>query len=673
MAFHSMFHPFRVACGILVLAAASPVAAQQRDTTRAAADSARARAFLLPPLVASVARTPVQPERVGFALSVVTAHDLAARTPVYAADALRDVTGAFIEEAAGPGGPTIVRLRGGEEVFTQILMDGVQVNENGGFFDFQGLALSNLERVEVARGPQSALFGSSAVSGVVQFLTARGEVGPARVTVTGEGSAASADGHGWRASAKASGGGERVQWSAGAGSAFARGIYALPHDTRTIDGSLRMDAALSSRIELTGTARIIAVESKLPVRDPGTTRVPLDPNARTERDRLVSALTARMVSPGGTWSHHLRVSLYGEDFVYDDLQDPLPVMEEPEFFVFNANFRQDTRRSRTTLDYGGSVQLAAGTATVSFGAQAEREAVHTETDFEGTPGEQRLDRTSRAAFAEVLFTPVRGVDVLAGARIESFEGLDPAFTPRASVVVDLITGRLSARAAAGRAFKAPNLQEQYLDNPFIASNPDLAPETSVSWEVGLDAKDAAGRIAAEVTVFRQTFDDLIRTVQFDETRQINRNLGRSRAQGIEWTARFVAHERATIGTHGALVSTDVLDNTGLDAVTFPLNETLPGRPSVVASAWIEGDAGHGITGVIRTTTVGSQTVLSERFSGRRIEIDAYTVLGATLHFSVTDALGIYTRIENLLGTDYQTAFDRAGIPRTAALGFRLQH
>jgi len=84
-------------------------------------------------------------------VTVVSVQDLRTEPPRYAFELLRDLPGAHVDEGAGPGGPTIVRIRGGEEVYTQILLDGVQVNQTGGFFDMQGLALSNLERVEVVR------------------------------------------------------------------------------------------------------------------------------------------------------------------------------------------------------------------------------------------------------------------------------------------------------------------------------------------------------------------------------------------------------------------------------------------------------------------------------------------------------------------------------------------
>ena len=140
--------------------AVPPVAAQQRDTTTAVGDSTDVPlpTDVLAAITVTGVLNPAPRNRLGFALSVITPQNLLAEPRLYAADALRLLPGAFIDEANGPGGPTIIRLRGGEEVFTQILMDGVQLNENGGFFDFLGYTLTNVDRIEVARGPQSAIY-----------------------------------------------------------------------------------------------------------------------------------------------------------------------------------------------------------------------------------------------------------------------------------------------------------------------------------------------------------------------------------------------------------------------------------------------------------------------------------------------------------------------------------
>jgi vitamin B12 transporter len=645
-----------------------PAYAQRRDTTQVA-DSARAAAFLLPPIVVSAARTPVRPERVGFAIGAVLREELDLRRPRDAAEALRDAAGAYIDEAAGPGGPTIIRLRGGEEVFTHIRIDGIQINENGGFFDFQGFVPSNIERIEIARGPQSALYGSSAVSGVVSFVTTRGQ-GPLTGSFQGEGSGASDDGKGWKASGNLSGATERVSYSAGAGASWERGIYAIAHDVRSRDGALRIDVRPGGGFDLTGTARYLGVDAHLPVRDPGATRVPLDPNATNSRDRGVGGLTARWTSPSGGLAQQLRVAHFTENFVYDDERDDVAgELPDLPYFVFDADFTLDADRSRTTVEYAGS-WAPQPVATLSWGAQWEREALTERTAGDFGDGEQSLDRASRALFGELLVSAGR-FDFLGGIRVEDYEGIDAAWTPRASVVLHAHPA-VSLRAAAGRAFKAPNLQQQYLDNPFIRANPDIQPETGTSWEAGVDLFPST-RLALSLTWFDQRFHNLIRSVAIEGSptgQQINRNLGESQARGLEWMASWrFAH--GAIGGRGSFIDTEVIDNVGLNPDEYPTGEVLPFRAKGVHTVWIENDPDARVTARLSALHVGERIVLTERFSGQREPLDPYTLLGLSLRWRVRAGMALFGRIDNLFDTDYDAAFDRRGSPLDVAIGLRI--
>ena len=200
-------------------------ATQQRDTTTVPADSTELPiGGVLEAITVTGVLNPTPQNRLGFALSVISPRQMRVEPRMYAADILRSVPGAFIDEANGPGGPTIIRLRGGEEVFTQILMDGVQLNENGGFFDFQGYTLTNVDRIEIARGPQSAMYGSSAVSGVVHFITRSGMVGRPRFELTTEGGGASKNGGSFRTVLTASGGTPSVRYSGGGGVTYSHSV-----------------------------------------------------------------------------------------------------------------------------------------------------------------------------------------------------------------------------------------------------------------------------------------------------------------------------------------------------------------------------------------------------------------------------------------------------------------
>lgn len=662
----------RSPAALLVLLLPSLGLAQQRDSAAAARPDSLG-VVPLAPLVVSASRTPLRADRVGFALSVVGPAELTREQPRYAADALRHLPAVYVDEAVGPGGPTILRLRGGEEVFTQVLVDGVEANENGGYFDLQGLMLTNVERVEVAHGPQSALYGSSAVSGVVHLLTRRGEVGPPRPGLVVELGDALENGGSSRGVATLAGGSAALRYSGGLGLGFSRGIYRLPHDLRSREASLRVDASPAGRWALAGTLRYMGIDSRLPVRDAGVTRVPLDPNARNERDRLVAAVEA-VFAASPRWSQRLRASLFHQDFLYQDRRDD--VAQPQDFFVFDANLDYRSRLLRPALEYSASHQLRAAPGTgglvLSYGALWRREAL--EEEISGDFSDRvEFDRDSRALFGELLLGVAPRLSALVGARAEKYQGLDATLTPRASVVFDLLPARLSLRAAWGEAFKVPDLRQQYVDNPFIAANPDLQPETSRSLEAGLDLRAPAPGLRAGLTVFRQGFRNLIRTVaQEGSTRQINRNLGRSRAQGVEWSLEVEPAPGWRTGTSGAWIRTAVQENTGLPEAAFPRGEPLPFRPALAADVFAQARLARRLDVAVRGRHVGRQTVLTERFSGRRVELEAYLLAAASASFALTPRLTVYGRVENLFDVTYATAYDRPGIPTTGTLGLRLE-
>ncbi len=669
---------------LLAVSATTQAHAQRRDTV--STDSTRlGRPVPLDSIVVTGARLPVTRAQLGFALTAISLNDPSTTPRAYASDVLRDVPGSFVDEAAGPGGPTIVRLRGGEEVFTQILVDGVQINQNGGFFDFLGLALNNLDGVEIARGPQSAVYGSSAVSGVVNFISRRGTPGRPDLdlqTVAGTHAGVQTSGLGgdlesggtFRAAVNAGGGTDWLGYSVGLGHAYRRGQYQQPHNTRTRDVSVRLDATPSNRWELTSSTRFVGVESKLPVRDPGASRVPLDPNSLYERDRIVSSLTGTFM-PSRIWRHRVSASVYRERFLYDDRRDDVDPMSMLGFFVFDADFALRSVLWRAAAEYVGTVVLepdANFDVTLSYGTRWEREDLTDSTSGDFGDGSLGLARSSGAGFVELLFDAAP-VSLLTGARIEKFEDLDAEVTPRVAAKIALLPGHLWLRSAVGRAYKAPNLQQQFLDNPFIASNPDLKAETSWSWDVGADFQTRNGRFFGAVSFFHQEFDNLIRTVaQEGSSQQINRNLGKSTARGLEWDLRYRPRERVAFGAYGSWIHTDIVDNSGLSDAAFPIDSVLPFRPRYQSALFVDLRVAGLLDVKLTSKVTGSQIVLTERFSGSRVRIDPYHLLSldAVVHPSRT--LDFYTRIDNVFNQNYQTAFDRRGIPLTVLFGARLR-
>ncbi|MDH3289471.1 MAG: TonB-dependent receptor [Gemmatimonadota bacterium] len=652
----------------LTLVAQEP--ANRDSTPPQQSDTAGARR--LPPVIVTGTRVPVLRDEFGFAATVLGGAALRREPTPTAASALARFPSVAIEEGAGIAGPTVLRLRGGDEPFTQVMFDGVPINLTGGFADLQGLTLTNVDRVEVTRGPQSVMYGSSAMAGAVQFFTRRGRQGSPHLTVVAEGGTSLDRGGQGRSEITVDGGSERIRYSAGGGLTHYSGVYAQPHDLTTWDASARMDADATPAWHLVGTIRYMDISSNLPVRDPGATRAPLDPNQRDGRTRLLASAVARF-RPTSTWEHQLALRVLRDDFSYEDQRDGIDPTAYP-FFVFDFDFALTSLLHRTSVEYIGSVQALDNAAelAVVYGGKAEREDLAIDQSGDFGDSQSDFDRNNVAGFTELQGRLGRAVSFLAGVRFEKFEGLSSKVLPRAAIVWSVVPDVLKIRAAVGRAFKAPNLQQQLLVNPFTVPNPDLRPETSVSWETGVIGTAPALGLAVRTTFFRQTYDDLIRLVPVNQSGvSQNRNLGRSRVLGVEMELEKSWALRWRMLINATWLDSELADNTGLPATLYPVGSALLGLPNWTGNIVFEGDLSGRLSATVRGRLVGKQDVFSERFSGSRETIDPYFLLGLTLRGQLARSAEAYVRVENLLDTEYATAFDRRGLPLTAVVGARL--
>lgn len=656
--------------GAVLVCAAGSALAQRPDSTARRDSSTRAQT--LPAVVVTGSLSPATNGLAAVARQVLDRNALQAEPTQAAVDPLRHMTGVHIDEEDGPLGPTIVRLRGGDETFNQILFDGVQGNENGGFFDWQGVSLVNVDRVEVARGPQSTVYGTSAMTGAIQVITRAGTPGTSHTELSAEGARTSPFGGSHRTTLETEGGNDLLRYSAGFGNAFDRGQFALPQNLHNNDASGRLDFVPSAAFNITATARYMEALSLLPVRDPGVTRAPLDPNQHQGRDRVLASVDATW-TPASRWTNRLTVSDYHLLFSYDDTADPIDTTRyAPDFF--NANFHQLSWLNRETVRYVGTVtgQPSAMTGVaLSYGAEWEQEHLSVVASGDFGPSAQTYLRPSRAVFAEGELHVGDRLSLVGGGRAESFQGIGAAVVPRATVVFELVPRWLAVRAAVAGAYKAPNVQYQFPDPGFFVGNPNLKAESSRSSEVGLDL--TGGIFTASATVFRQNFSNLIRNVQFDTTgKQIYANLGRSNASGLELDGELHPRPRWTLGANGAWTSTTVLDNNGLTADDYPDGQPLPFRPAYNASAFITAPATSALSLTLRVSSVGRQTVLADRFSGPRESVAPYHTISGTATYTLSSMFETYLHVENALDAEYATGYDKPGAPRVLALGVRVR-
>ena len=211
-----------VAC--LGLVPAALAAQEPADTTK------------LAEIVVTATQYPTTPDSVAATVSVIRGDDLRARGIHFVADALREIPGAQVVQNGPYGATTSLFVRGGESDYVKVLVDGVAVNQPGGFFDFGSLTTDNVERIEVLRGPGSVLYGSDAIAGVIQIVTRQGR-GRTTAGATGEAGSFSTA----RLEGTAQGGGEWGGWSASASRLTSDGTYAFNNDygNTSLTGRLR--------------------------------------------------------------------------------------------------------------------------------------------------------------------------------------------------------------------------------------------------------------------------------------------------------------------------------------------------------------------------------------------------------------------------------------------------
>jgi len=174
----------------------------------------------LPEIVVTATRYPIAPDSVASTVTVLRGDDLRAEGIRFVGDALRQVPGTHVVQGGPYGAATSLFVRGGESDYVKVLVDGVPVNQPGGFYDFASLTTDNIERIEVLRGPGSVLYGSDAIAGVIQIVTRQGDHG-VQVAASGEGGSFGTAR--WEASAL--GGGERLGWSASLSRLTSDGTY----------------------------------------------------------------------------------------------------------------------------------------------------------------------------------------------------------------------------------------------------------------------------------------------------------------------------------------------------------------------------------------------------------------------------------------------------------------
>ncbi len=627
--------------GAAVMAGASLYACSSFNACSAAAQDVAAA---LPEITVTAIRDDQALQKAGSAITVVSGQEAEKSGSRSFRDVLQGVPGLTINETAGPGSTSTVFLRGAESRHTLLLIDGVRMNDpssTGGEVDFGLLAPINIERIEVLRGPQSALYGSDAIGGVINIITRKGE-GPARFTARVEGGS-----YGTITTSLGVSGSEKdVSYSFVLNQFRTNGFsrYALGSEndaTARLAGSGRVSYRASDWLRLEGGATITQTHAEY---DAG---YGLTPDSASHSTSRVATLFQRAIANYEFGKVTLMtfqgrtVRSYTDVSSYQDYFSPA---------ILNSLAKSQYVGDRLGAEAQNDLRLGAF-GQLSTGVRYEREAArnaYVETLDYAFSDQSKSSQSTRSAFALYSISLFNRLHLSAGGRVDSVSTSGTFWTHRLTAAYEIQETGTKLRTSYGTGAKAPSLFQ--LTN-FPYGNPDLKSETSRGWDVGFDQYLLDRKIRLSASYFENRLQNLI-TCDLPSASAVSClyfNVAHASINGVELGAEYqspVEAVRLRLGyTH-----LQTTDPDGLPLLRRPANE---GRVSV---AW---DAAPNlvIEPVIRYVGVRDDKWFNEATgSTERVRLSAFVRIDVRADYKVNERVSVFARGENLTDRRYVEAF-----------------
>lgn len=569
--------------------------------------------------------TPI--DQVGRSVSVITAEDFDIRQQRFLYDALNAAPGVQVIRSGSFGALTSVSLRGLPSDQTLVIQDGVVLNNPGSFgngFNFANFDTVDIERVEVLRGAQSTLYGSDAIAGVVNIVTKDGRDGFGGEAFVEGGSFGS-----FRGAASLMGGGEVAS-----GRITVSGV--------TTDGFSTADEANGNTEKDGYNSFVVSSKVRLAPSDDFTfdaiIRYQDSENEFDGFDFVTGAADADEVGQ----TEELTVAGFATHTFFDEratnrfsvtyrLNDQLNLSDGVASF--------DSRGSRISYEYQGEVKPADWVSVIA-GAEYDKQTSEVTIGFGGN---QEIETTS--GFGLVQLHPLSFVTLNAGVRHDASPDFGGETTFSVSGAVEILETGAIIRGSFAEGFRAPTAGE-------FSFNPDLFPEVSNGWDVGVEQPFLDGGARLSITYFDQHVDDLI---AFDLAAFTFVNIQEYSSKGVE--IAFDAEVNDRLSVNAAYTYTDALNlSTEIAAGNQPkhrINVEFAARPTdrLTLSAAV---AYNG------TEQDGAQT------------LDDYVLVGVRGAYAMTEHIELFARVENLTDADYQDNFGFGTAPLSVYGGIRTR-
>ena len=582
------------------------------------------------------------PEReVASAVTVLSQKELAASNRTTVLEVLQDVLGLSLQQNGPPGGAASVFIRGANPEHTLVLLDGMEMNDpvsTTGLYDLAHLRLDDVERIEIIRGPQSTLYGSEAMGGVIHIITRSGQGRP-RLRLSG------LAGRYGTASAGASFAGQqgRLRFSLSSSflstAGFSTAGASYPGNSendgwRSYSLQGRFGWAVGEKTELELAAGRLV--SRLDLDNFGGGYGD-DPNSKQDYTAFHARGSLRTLLVRNRWEQRLSLSLVKHDRTYDNPTDAShPTDSEQGSFA----------GQRLELDWQNNLFLSPA-HTLTAGLELKRETGESEYVSRSAWGEMfsPFPRKSSGLAGFYVQDQVRLAGLLfatAGFRIDRHSACETALTWRLAPAVILPATSTKIRTTVGTGFKAPSLYQLFAPGTVWGpiGNSALRPERSLGWDIGLEQPLFQGKLLASAGYFHNSFRDLI---QFDYLQGYT-NVGRAETKGVEIELR--AGPWPWLDFEASYARLEAKD---LDTQTALLR-----RPGDKFAGRLRLRAGTRILITLTVNILGARDDLEySNWVTRRVRLEPFTLLGASASWTIRKEVEVFLRLDNILNQAYE--------------------
>ena len=599
---------------------------------------------ILPEVVVTANRTPTAKLASGSVISVITSEELSRKQIRFLTDALREVPGVAVSRVGPVGAQTQVRIRGAESNHTLVLIDGVEVNDPSGAseFDFNTLRAEDIERIEVLRGPQSALYGSDAIGGVISVFTKSGTTSFSSNGIVEGGSFGTA-----AAAVNARGIEGPISYSIGFSEFSTEGISVAPKNNGNTeqDGfdvlnlNAKFGITFSENLKFEFVSRYTKSTSEYDEEgDVNGFLLPVDSDSYTDTEAFSGGFKGVLQTFEGRWEHVLGAGFLDIERDYT-ASYPYKLYGSRTKFYYQSNLFFDTS---TLVD-----------ASHVFTFLAENEVDAQDYD------ESDVDSESYGFVGEYKLDLFQRIFLSASFRHDENDLFKNADTVRSTLAYLHQPTNTKFSVSYGEGIKNPTLLELFGGDPEIIPNPSLMPEKSLGWGVGVEQSLMDGRVIVSGDFFENTIKN---SIDGSGRSAVNAS-GRNKIEGVELDLAAKINKDLQLGAQYTYTLAQNAD--GIQLIR---------RPKHIASVSSDYTCFEGRLKLgMKADYQGKQddTIWTTAYDTQTVNLNGYVLANVHAKYRVTESVSLFARVENIFDENYENVYGYANPGLGAYLGVQV--